>query len=499
MEAKYNIMKQNFNTKECELLTTIDEYINNKMKTIDKYLVKAKCGHIHLVYYHMFLLRESGIICKECLAKTKSIENKNINFNLSETFGINILKKFIKNKFELKIMDEGTSADIAIKPKNIKKDLYLPIQIKTTEKFNYNCYSFGINNQKYKDMLLILICLNEEKIWIINDVENINLKAKLNITKKSKYEKYFITNNLLLNNILLDYYNNFNYNKTYDEINTAITKCVQIEQFYKKLRETNLSSYIKFIYDDLKYQVYDFKINNYKIQEKTITFDKKKNKVTLSKSAKKNKSQPYELNDNDYYWLHCRNNQEFYVIPEKILFEYGFIADKTNNIKGNKYLNINGKNNIWLEEYKFSYDNIGIFKNKYSELFIKKKIKKTEYNYIKNDNITSSKNFISKKEAIHKTFKELPYYKYYYICIQCNSFMQKSDNCICVKCYNEKRANYDKLPTLEQLEHDTKTINFTQTGKKYGVSDNTIRKWIKKLRKKKELSVPPGTAPGYRN
>ena len=63
--------------------------------------------------------------------------------------------------------------------------------------------------------------------------------------------------------------------------------------------------------------------------------------------------------------------------------------------------------------------------------------------------------------------------------------MQKSDNNICVKCYNEKRANYDKLPTLEQLECDVKIINYVQTGKKYGVSDNTIRKWIKKLRKKK--------------
>ena len=482
MENKYNIMKQNFSNKECELLTTLDEYINNKMKTIDKYLVKAKCGHVHLVYYHMFLSRNSGIICKECIAK-KNSELVHTSNNLSETYGINILKKFILDDFEIKINDECVSSDVAIKPKNIKEDLYLPIQIKTTERINYDCYGFTINNNKYKNMLLILICLNEEKIWIINDIENINLKGKLNITKKSKYEKYFIKNNSLLNNILLDYYNNLNYNKTYEEINTAITKCVQTEQFYKKLRETNLP-FIKFIYDDLKYQVYDFKINNFKIQEKTITFNKKKKKyiVNLSKRGKNNKLQPYESNDNNYYWLHCRNNEEFYVISEKILFEYGFIADKQINIKGR--INLNTNNSIWLEEYKFSYNNLDDFKNKYPEFLVNEIIKKTEYIYVKNDGI-SSKTFASKKADIHKTFKELPYYKYYDLCIKCNSFMQKSDNNICIKCYNEKRANYDKLPSLEQLEYDVKTINYVQTGKKYGVSDNTIRKWIKKLIKKK--------------
>ena len=445
----------------------------------------AHSHHVHLVYYHMFMSRNSGIICKECIDK-KNSELVHTSNNLSKTYGINILKKFIQDDFEIKINDECVSSDIAIKPKNIKEDLYLPIQIKTTEKFNYDCYGFVLNSNKYKDMLLILICLNEEKIWIINDIENINLKGKLNITKKSKYEKYFIKNNSLLNNILLDYYNNLNYNKTYEEINTAITKCVQTEQFYKKLRETNLP-FIKFIYDDLKYQVYDFKINNFKIQEKTITkmAKRKYTFILLEKNSKNKKKQPYELGDNDYYWFHCRNNEHFYVISEKILFEYGFIADKQNNIKGNNRLSLK-KNIKWLEEYKFSFNNLDSFKNKYPKFLVNEKITKTEYIYIKNDNI-SSKTFASKKADIHKTFKELPYYKYYDLCIKCNSFMQKSDNNICVKCYNENRIDYDKLPSLEELQFDIMTTNYIQTGKKYKVTDNTIRRWEKKLIKKKEI------------
>ena len=126
-----------------------------------------------------------------------------------------------------------------------------------------------------------------------------------------------------------------------------------------------------------------------------------------------------------------------------------------------------------------------MFLSRNSGIICKECIAKKNAELVHTNNNISSKTFASKKADIHKTFKELPYYKYYDLCIKCNSFMQKSDNNICIKCYNEKRANYDKLPSLEQLEYDVKTINYVQTGKKYGVSDNTIRKWIKKLRKKK--------------
>lgn len=34
-------------------------------------------------------------------------------------------------------------------------------------------------------------------------------------------------------------------------------------------------------------------------------------------------------------------------------------------------------------------------------------------------------------------------------------------------------------PSIEILLEEIKELGFTQTGKKYGVSDNTIRNWIK--------------------
>ena len=39
-------------------------------------------------------------------------------------------------------------------------------------------------------------------------------------------------------------------------------------------------------------------------------------------------------------------------------------------------------------------------------------------------------------------------------------------------------------PSLETILNDVKETSFIATGKKYGVSDNTIRKWIKYYNKK---------------
>jgi transposase-like protein len=38
-------------------------------------------------------------------------------------------------------------------------------------------------------------------------------------------------------------------------------------------------------------------------------------------------------------------------------------------------------------------------------------------------------------------------------------------------------------PSLEQLELDLRDSSFVQVGKKYNVSDNTIRSWIKQYRR----------------
>jgi hypothetical protein len=62
----------------------------------------------------------------------------------------------------------------------------------------------------------------------------------------------------------------------------------------------------------------------------------------------------------------------------------------------------------------------------------------------------------------------------------------------CGSCENKKRLKQSietnkNRPTLSQLETDLKSMSYVQIGKKYGVSDNCIRKWIRKFKSYNKL------------
>lgn len=71
-------------------------------------------------------------------------------------------------------------------------------------------------------------------------------------------------------------------------------------------------------------------------------------------------------------------------------------------------------------------------------------------------------------------------YRFYYC--DCGEKIKKGSK-TCVKCsqINQRKV---KRPTHEQLLNDLKETNYTSTGKKYGVSDNTVRNWLKYYDKK---------------
>lgn len=65
----------------------------------------------------------------------------------------------------------------------------------------------------------------------------------------------------------------------------------------------------------------------------------------------------YNIGDNDYYWLNADDKQLFYVIPEQILLEKGYIGYTGNK----KQLKINPKettHNGWIQPYKFNYNKL---------------------------------------------------------------------------------------------------------------------------------------------
>ena len=71
-------------------------------------------------------------------------------------------------------------------------------------------------------------------------------------------------------------------------------------------------------------------------------------------------------------------------------------------------------------------------------------------------------------------------------CQDCDTMIiDKSTRCYqCVSKYKLTTAiAQSNRPTLEQLEEELKTNTYINLGKKYGVSDNTIRSWIKQYKK----------------
>ena len=66
-----------------------------------------------------------------------------------------------------------------------------------------------------------------------------------------------------------------------------------------------------------------------------------------------------------------------------------------------------------------------------------------------------------------------------YNCTKCNkSLSDKRETALCIACYNKKRRKVTR-PPYYQLLKEIKETNYSAVGRKYGVSDNAIRKWVK--------------------
>jgi hypothetical protein len=280
--------------------------------------------------------------------------------------------KFIKEfqelvKYELNIIKafDGCNVDIMFKPNSMLEDKWVGIQVKTTNS-RHLTYSFHINNI-YKNCLLLLYCVEDKKMWIVPE-NIIGNQKKISIGyNKSKYDCYNINEKDIVNklNELYNITTKFNF----DIINTPTNIYQQREQLFRKYRE-EIINFIKFDYDEMEATVYDFKINNLKIQEKVCkNYDKENRHIFfLCKNNGLNNKVQYDINDNDFYWLNCDNKETFFVIPEKKLIEKGFIGNKTESNK--QFLKITIKEKMhhrsqWLTPFMFNYKTINEEDNKH--------------------------------------------------------------------------------------------------------------------------------------
>ena len=353
--------------KGCNLAMTEEEFNaiydeKNKVNVESKISYIASCGHSNIVRWSNFVSLNQGINCPLCVnnntgAKLKELRSgENKNSSIEQEFKcIQYFIEIVNQYFQVKKTFDGCRSDIVLRPIDNMEDLWLGIQVKSTcKKGSRGEYDFKLNGTNYDNYLILCICLEDQKMWLI-PYEDVKGKTSIKISVKSKYNHYEVTIDNITNKLMYFYENMPKFQ--FDILDTPTSDTQKQEQLYRKIREEKLD-FIPFIYPDFEGTVCDFKIGDKKVQEK-VGFICKNNPnsfgFSLNKSNGKKYNCSYKLGDNDFYWLHCKNTTRFYVIPETILIEKGFIGD---NCKEHLYISPTNINTKWTDEYVFNYDNI---------------------------------------------------------------------------------------------------------------------------------------------
>lgn len=350
------LQKQN-----CILLNSKEEFdIIQKNDPNCKVDIQSSCGHKHHCFpYH--LKNRSFELCKKCRNTNTSGIMKEFNNNSKckqiEQTGYLHVYNYLSPFFEIKKTNEGCKADFIIRLKKSVKNEWIPIQLKVTTKICYNMYSFKYLNKKYENYFIICYCLEEDKLWLMSYNFVSHLKGNLNISKKSKYNKFLVSKDTIYEHIL-KYISYIKYVK-YEECMIPQSQ-QQIQEYeYINIREEHLP-FLHFVKPELENSKVDFYINNFKFQEKNSYKHRKHDIICLAvhngTENKKRKWRTYKKGEINFYWFNIRPTFIFYVIPEEILFQHNFISD-TDEIQNKTRLTIDN-NQDWLEPYKFDYKNV---------------------------------------------------------------------------------------------------------------------------------------------
>jgi hypothetical protein len=361
----YESVVNKFFEKQCLLTMSKEEFIENYKNNNCKIKYNASCGHENIVSYKNFTTLNQGINCPKCVNKNTGLKLKelrtgeNKNNLLQELNGINYFKEVIGDHFTTIKSFDGCKADIAIKKFEEIEDLWLGIQVKTTnKKTEREQYYFKLNNGEYDNCLLLCICDEDKKMWLIPYDEVKGLKT-IGVAQKSKYNKYEVNKETLIEK--LNYYYNLINKFEFKILDTPTSTTQQQEQKYRNIREIKIN-FIKFKNNDMEGFVYDFMIGSKKVQEKVGTICKNNLNSYFFNLSKydcridgKCKNKCYEKHDNDFYWLNCKNGK-FYVIPEDALLENGYIGKDSKKEK--LYVSPTNQNTEWCNEYLFDYNNV---------------------------------------------------------------------------------------------------------------------------------------------
>lgn len=366
----YNKVKKHAEKYNCKLITAFEDFEKNRETVLKQsyHFIRINfigtCGHNSSAIVTNFIRRNTGVRCKDCVKlETKStLQSKNKLTNVTETKSINTIVSYITPEYEVIRTKEGCAADLAIRNMDINEN-YMAIQVKSTTQLCHGMYSFKGIKSTYQNMLIICVCISENKVWII-PYNDLKVKSDINISLKSKYNKYLVENNEVMYTYINKYTSEYQ-NNTLEILLQPITNLQQREQDYIKKREEYVNC-IQYNYPEVQNTPTDFMVNGKKVQEKVCTTHKRDNKYNLfnvwfssnngKKDNKTRKFRTYCLGENDYYWLHSDIDDRFWIIPESILYEKEFISNK-NEIKNRKCMNLNS-NVEWLINYEYNYTSV---------------------------------------------------------------------------------------------------------------------------------------------
>jgi hypothetical protein len=497
---------------------TKDEFLAIYVDTKSNLRIIGECGHGTVVQFNNLLYTNTGVICKKCHYEKFSNDQKctNKDYHVQEYSVIKGLQQFC-NGFEFNISPEGCLADFSIRPKGTTEDVWLPLQLKTTKKVCHGKYNFSYKSD-YKDMDIIFFGMDKQRIWIINH-EHIKHKAlkTLNIGENtSELEKYEIGTNDLPK-IFMDLWNK-GHTYTLNNIRCMSPLLMQREHEFHVHRES-LFPNLRFTYPEIDARIYDAIVNNaYKIQDKVISCRERKRcgmpreskpykQICAVKLCKTNRKK-YCMGQNDFYWLSLADKSGAYIIPQQILYEQNIIAGEgedsilESNITLHPYVDDSTKFKYGcLNKHLYHFGKQGDI-DRINELFTNKKniVMQSDISTFKNFEIVG-KNILNRfdKQIVHalvtnafhnvvKMAKEQLQAKIQNIkttqrvCEVCSEkILHRNKSGTCVECYQQTKNMLSRArrPCHEELIAEILASNYTQVGKKYGVSDNAVRKWVK--------------------
>jgi len=493
----YDALVQVFLDKDSILKLLPEEFedIQGLQKTILYFT--AKCGHDSHASFTNFKNKNTGVICRQC-SLAKDVGNKKLkvsneisNGHITEQLSFQFLSNLISHNFLVEKTNEGCQADMVVRPKDIVEDQWLKIQLKATKCCLHGIYNFKNLNKDYTHCLIVLISLSDGKVWII-PYEAVKHLSSLSIGKtNSIYNKYLVNQT----NIISAFNNYYNSTKLFEleqcKIPRTLASCQELLYAKRRIERLEFFSFEKPQFDGT---VYDFIMNGFKHQEKVSTYVAKKNYYVcqLCKHGNNEKQrQYYQAGDNDFYWLWIKDSTIFYVVPDQILLDQKCIVAENETKEGYKMMclyphrKVESKYNF-LDEYKFDLDNLNQEQMKILLKPTGKELNLYEIDIKKIPNIFSSENYETQDAVIaNGNDNHIENCDEQIVdtlggenkCIDCNTIITRRAN-RCEKCYRLSTRKADR-PSKDVLLNDVKENGYSATGRKYGVSDNAIRKWLK--------------------